>query len=83
MTTSSSLAQSAIDVYEAMRRFSNEQNICRVSFNMLVKASGYCRTTVIHATDKLAGQQWIRKYTAVGVKGEKLPNVYELLHSAF
>ena len=66
-------------LYQTLRVLAKGNNVCSVSYNILTKKSGYCKTTVIHAIKELSWQQWIRKHTYNDERTGHQINRYELL----
>ena len=78
MTTFTNLSPPATMVYETFQKYSNGK-ICQMSYNRIVKKSGYGRSTVISAVKELSSGLWIRKVKGSNRKQGYLPNKYELL----
>jgi len=78
MTAFTNLSPPATMVYETLQKYSNGK-ICQMSYNRIVKKSGYGRSTVISAVKELSSGLWIRKVKGSNRKQGYLPNKYELL----
>jgi DNA-binding MarR family transcriptional regulator len=78
MCTTSNLSPAALIVYETLKRVT-QNNICTLSYQMLIKTSGYGKTTVVQAIKELEWKEWIRKQTHQGVWNGCQANGYELL----
>ena len=79
MTIFTNLSPPATMVYETFQKYSDGK-ICQMSYNMIVKKSGYGRATVISAVKELSSGQWIRKIKGSNKNQGYLPNKYELLN---
>ncbi|MDM8562678.1 helix-turn-helix domain-containing protein [Candidatus Marithioploca araucensis] len=79
MTPFTNLSQSTTTVYQTLQKYSNTHQICEMSYNNLVKKSGYGKTVVINAVRELTTGQWIRKIMACNEEEGHLTNRYKLL----
>ncbi len=79
MTVFTNVSPPATMVYETFKKYSDGK-ICQMSYNRIVKKSGYGRSSVISAVKELSSGQWIRKIKDINKKQGHLPNKYELLN---
>ena len=69
----------ASTVYETLEKIANGNNSCEASYAVLVKKSGYARSSVINAVRELVASNKISKKKDSNEEKGYLPNKYELL----
>ncbi len=73
------ISMAANTVYETLEKIANGNKLCEASYAVLVKKSGYGRSTVINAMRELVASNKVGKKKDSNEEKGYLPNMYELL----